>query len=135
MDVSYRYPKMYVVRPQFFIPIISLLRNAALQSLQYRQELAIVRNQQIDIQNFEDNLNTFKQVVASNFDLARRNFSEAIEDIDKTIKILQKIKDELTSSGNNLWLANNKADSLSIKKLVKNAPTVKEMFDELKQND
>ena len=126
---------MYVVRPQFFIPIISLLRNAALQSLQYRQELAIVRNQQIDIQNFEDNLNTFKQVVASNFDLARRNFSEAIEDIDKTIKILQKIKDELTSSGNNLWLANNKADSLSIKKLVKNAPTVKEMFDELKQND
>ena len=134
VDVSYKYPKMYVIRPQFFIPIITLLRNAALNSLQYRQELQIMRNQQLDIVNFEDNLNAFKDGFARNYRLASEKFATAIEEIDKSISHLQKIKEALLSSENNLRLANNKADELSIKRLTKNAPAVKAMFDELKQN-
>ena len=132
VDVSYRYPKMYVVRPQFFIPIITLLRNAAMNSLQYRKELAVVRSQQVDIMNFEENMNAFKEGFARNYRLASEKFSTAIEEIDKTIEHLQKTKAALLSSENNLRLANNKAEELSIKKLTKNAPAVKAMFDEIK---
>ncbi len=134
VDVSYKYPKMYVIRPQFFIPIITLLRNAALNSLQYRQELQIMRNQQLDIVHFEENLDTFKEGFARNYRLASEKFATAIEEIDKSITHLQKIKEALLSSENNLRLANNKADELSIKKLTKNAPTVKAMFDDLKKD-
>ena len=133
VDVSYRYEKMYVVRPQFFIPIITLLRNAALNSLQYQRELAIVRNQQLDIQNFEENMNTFKEAFGRNYRLASERFEKAIAEIDKTIDHLQKTKDALLSSENNLRLANNKAEDLSIKKLTKNAPSVREMFEDLKE--
>lgn len=135
VDVSYRYPKMYVIRPQFFIPIITLLRNAALNSLQYRQELQMVRNQQIDILHFEENMNAFKEGFARNYRLASEKFATAIDEIDKTIDHLQKTKAALLSSENNLRLANNKADELTIKKLTKNAPTVKAMFDELKNTE
>ena len=135
VDVSYRYPKMYVIRPQFFIPIITLLRNAALNSLQYRQELQIVRNQQVDILHFEENMNAFKEGFARNYRLASEKFATAIDEIDKTIDHLQKTKAALLSSDNNLRLANHKADELSIKKLTKNAPAVKAMFDELKKNE
>lgn len=131
VDVSYKYEKMYVVRPQFFIPIITLLRNAALNSLQYRQELATVRNQQLDILHFEENMNTFKEGFARNYRIASDKFKTAIDEIDKTITHLQKTKEALLSSENNLRLANDKADDLSIKKLTKNAPAVKEMFDKL----
>ena len=131
VDVSYKYPKMYVIRPQFFIPMITLLRNAAKNSLQYRQELQIVRNQQVDIRNFEENMNAFKEGFARNYRLASEKFSTAIDEIDKTIDHLQKTKAALLSSENNLRLANNKAEDLSIKKLTKNAPSVKAMFDEL----
>ncbi len=134
VDVSYKYPKMYVIRPQFFIPIITLLRNAALNSLQYRQELQIMRNQQLDIVHFEENLDTFKEGFARNYRLASEKFATAIEEIDKSITHLQKIKEALLSSENNLRLANNKADELSIKKLTKNAPAVKAMFDDLKRD-
>ena len=133
VDVSYKYEKMYVIRPQFFIPMITLLRNAALNSLQYQRELQIVRNQQVDIMNFEDNMNAFKEGFARNYRLASEKFNTAIEEIDKTIDHLYKIKAALLSSENNLRLANNKAEDLSIKKLTKNAPSVKEMFDELKK--
>lgn len=132
VDVSYKYEKMYVIRPQFFIPLITLLRNAALNSLKYRQELAVVKNQQIDILHFEENMNTFKEGFARNYRLASEKFETAIVEIDKTISHLQKTKEALLSSENNLRLANNKAEDLSIKKLTKNAPAVKEMFDELK---
>ncbi len=132
VDVSYKYPKMYVIRPQFFIPMITLLRNAAQNSLQYRQELQIVRNQQIDILHFEENMNAFKEGFARNYRLASEKFATAIEEIDKTIEHLQKTKAALMSSENNLRLANNKADELSIKKLTKNAPSVKAMFDSMK---
>ncbi len=132
VDVSYKYEKMYVIRPQFFIPLITLLRNAALNSLKYRQELAVVKNQQIDILHFEENMNTFKEGFARNYRLASEKFETAIAEIDKTISHLQKTKEALLSSENNLRLANNKAEDLSIKKLTKNAPAVKEMFDELK---
>lgn len=135
VDVSYRYPKMYVIRPQFFIPMITLLRNAALNSLQYKQELQIVRNQQVDIIHFEENMNAFKEGFARNYRLASEKFATAIDEIDKTIDHLQKTKAALLSSENNLRLANNKADELSIKKLTKNAPSVKAMFDELKQEE
>lgn len=135
VDVSYKYPKMYVVRPQFFIPIISLLRNAALNSLKYQQELQVVRNQQLDIINFENNMNVFKEGFARNYDLASRKFNDAIAEIDKSIAQLQKVKEALTSSERNLRLANDKAQDLSIKKLTKNSPTLKAMFDELKNND
>ena len=132
VDVSYKYEKMYVIRPQFFIPLITLLRNAALNSLKYRQELAVVKNQQIDILHFEENMNTFKEGFARNYRLASEKFEVAIAEIDKTISHLQKTKEALLSSENNLRFANNKAEDLSIKKLTKNAPAVKEMFDELK---
>ena len=135
VDVSYKYPKMYVIRPQFFIPMITLLRNAAQNSLRYRQELQIVRNQQVDILHFEENMNAFKEGFARNYRLASEKFATAIEEIDKTIDHLQKTKVALMSSENNLRLANNKADELSIKKLTKNAPSVKVMFDELKKNE
>lgn len=129
VDVSYRYPKMYVIRPQFFIPIITLLRNAAKNALQYRQELQMVRSQQLDVQNFEKNMEDFKAGFARNYRLASEKFSTAIEEIDKTIDHLQKTKAALLSSENNLRLANNKAEELSIKRLTKNAPSVKAMFD------
>lgn len=135
VDVSYKYEKMYVIRPQFFIPMITLLRNAALNSLKYRQELEVARNQQLDILHFEENMNAFKEGFARNYDLASRKFKTAIEEIDKTITHLQKTKDALLSSENNLRLANNKAENLSIKKLTKNAPAVREMFDEMKNGD
>ena len=135
VDVSYKYPKMYVIRPQFFIPMITLLRNAAQNSLHYRQELQIVRNQQVDIIHFEENMNAFKEGFARNYRLASEKFATAIEEIDKTIDHLQKTKAALLSSENNLRLANNKADELSIKKLTKNAPAVKAMFDELKKGE
>ena len=135
VDVSYKYPKMYVIRPQFFIPMITLLRNAAKNSLQYRQELQIVRNQQVDILHFEENMNAFKEGFARNYRLASEKFATAIEEIDKTIDHLQKTKSALLSSENNLRLANNKADELTIKKLTKNAPSVKAMFDELKKEE
>ena len=135
VDVSYRYPKMYVIRPQFFIPMITLLRNAAQNSLHYRQELQIVRNQQVDILHFEENMNAFKEGFARNYRLASEKFATAIEEIDKTIDHLQKTKAALLSSENNLRLANNKADELSIKKLTKNAPAVRAMFDELKKGE
>jgi hypothetical protein len=131
VDVSYRYEKMYVVRPQMFIPIITLLRNAALNSLQYQRELQVVKNQQIDLLHFEENMNAFKEGFARNYRLASERFYKAIEEIDKTITHLQKTKEALLSSENNLRLANNKAEDLSIKKLTKNAPSVKAMFDEL----
>ena len=133
VDVSYRYPKMYVVRPQFFIPLITLLRNAALNSLKYREELALVRNQNIDITHFEENMNEFKEKFAKNYQLASDKFKKAIEEIDKTITHLQKTKEALLSSENNLRLANNKAEDLSIKKLTKNNPTMQQKFAELKE--
>ena len=133
VDVSYRYEKMYVIRPQLFIPMITLLRNAALNSLAYQRELAIVRNQQLDLTHFEENMNTFKEGFNRNVDLAGRKFKDAIEEIDKTIQHLQKVKEGLTSSEKYLQIANNKTDDLSIKRLTKNAPTVREMFEELKK--
>lgn len=132
VDVSYKYPKMYVIRPQFFIPMITLLRNAARNSLAYKQELAAVRNQQVDILHFEENMNAFKEGFARNYRLASEKFRTAIEEIDKTISHLQKTKEALLSSENNLRLANDKAEDLSIKRLTKNAPSVKEMFDAVK---
>ena len=131
VDVSYKYPKMYVVRPQFFIPIITLLRNAALNSMKYKAELALMRNQNIDITNFEDKINAFKEGFARNYDIASRKFQTAIEEIDKTILHLQKTKEALLSSENNLRLANNKAEDLSIKRLVQGNPTMKAKFDDL----
>lgn len=133
VDVSYKYEKMYVIRPQFFIPMITLLRNAALNSLKYRQELELARHQQVDILHFEENMNTFKEGFARNYRIASDKFKTAIEEIDKTIIHLQKTKEALLSSENNLRLANNKAEDLSIKRLTKNAPSVKEMFEELKK--
>ena len=134
VDVSHKFPKMYVVRPQFFIPIITLLRNAAMTSLQYKAELALVRNQNIDITNFEEKMNNFKEGFARNYELASRRFKEAIDEIDKTIHHLQKTKDALLSSENNLRLANNKAEDLTIKKLTHGNPTMKEKFEELTDN-
>lgn len=131
VDVSYQYPKMYVVRPQFFIQIITLLRNAALNSLQYKQELALMRDQHIDITHFEEDLETFKKGFARNYELASKKFQSAIDEIDKTIKSLEKTKAALLSSENNLRLANNKAEDLTVKKLVKNNPTMKQRFEEL----
>lgn len=131
VDVSYKYPKMYVVRPQFFIPIITLLRNAAMSSMQYKSELALVRSQNIDITHFEEKMNKFKEGFARNYDLASRKFNEAIDGIDKTIKELEKTKAALLSSENNLRLANEKTEDLTIKKLTHNNPTMKAKFDEL----
>lgn len=132
VDVSHRYNKMYVVRPQFFIPIITLLRNAAMNSLQYKAELALVRNQNIDITHFEEKMTKFKEGFARNYDLASRKFKDAIDSIDKTIRELQKTKEALQSSENNLRLANEKTEDLTIKKLTYNNPTMKAKFDELK---
>ncbi|SDC42077.1 DUF2130 domain-containing protein [Niabella drilacis] len=132
VDVSHKYKKMYVVRPQFFIPIITLLRNAAMNSLQYKAELAIIRNQNIDIANFEEKINTFKEGFARNYELASRKFKTAIEEIDKTITHLEKTKEALLSSDNNLRLANQKAEDLTIKKLTHGNATMKSKFDELK---
>jgi hypothetical protein len=132
VDVSHRYPKMYVVRPQFFIPIITLLRNAAMNSLSYKQQLALIRSQNIDITNFEEKINTFKEGFARNYELASRKFKEAIDGIDKTIKELEKTKAALLSSENNLRLANQKTEDLTIKKLTHGNPTMKAKFDELK---
>ena len=131
VDVSYRYEKMYVIRPQFFIPMITLLRNAALNSLKYLQELEAAKNQQLDIANFEENMNAFKQGFGRNYEIASKKFKTAIDEIDKTITHLQKTKDALLSSENQLRLANNKAEDLSIKKLTKNAPSVRKMFEEI----
>ena len=131
VDVSYRYEKMYVIRPQFFIPIITLLRNAAMNSMKYKAELAVVREQNIDITHFEENMEAFKTAFARNYELASRKFQNAIEEIDKTIAHLQKTKEALLSSENNLRLANNKAEDLTIKKLTRGNPTMRAKFDEL----
>ena len=135
VDVSHKYPKMYVIRPQFFIPIITLLRNAALNSLKYKSELALVRAQSIDITNFEDNINSFKEGFAKNYELASRRFRTAIDEIDKTIDHLQKTKEALLSSENNLRLANNKAEDLTVKRLTRGNPTMTAKFAELKKNE
>ena len=131
VDVSHKYEKMYVVRPQFFIPIITLLRNAAMNSMQYKAELNMMRNQSVDITNFEEKIDAFKTGFARNYELASRKFKTAIDEIDKTITHLQKTKDALLSSENNLRLANNKAEDLTIKKLTHGNPTMKARFDEL----
>ena len=133
VDVSHRYNKMYVVRPQFFIPIITLLRNAAMNSIQYKAELALMRSQNIDITNFEEKMNKFKDGFARNYDIASRKFKDAIDGIDKTIRELQKTKEALLSSENNLRLANEKTEDLTIKKLTYNNPTMKAKFDALKE--
>lgn len=130
VDVSHKHPKMYVIRPQFFIPIITLLRNAAMNSLKYKAELALIRNQNIDITDFEENINKFKEGFAKNYQLASSKFKTAIDEIDKTIDHLQKTKDALLSSENNLRLANNKADDLTIQKLTRGNPTMTEKFKE-----
>jgi hypothetical protein len=131
VDVSYKFNKMYVVRPQFFIPIITLLRNAAMNSMKYKAELNLIRSQNVDITNFEEKIGDFKKGFAYNYDLASRKFKTAIEEIDKTISHLNKTKDALLSSENNLRLANNKADDLTIKKLTHGNPTMKAKFDGL----
>ena len=133
VDKSHAYEKMYVIRPQFFIPMITLLRNAAFNSLKYKQELALVRAQNIDITNFEESMESFKQGFSRNYDLASRKFTEAIDGIDKTIKQLEKTKQALLSSENNLRLANDKAQDLTIKKLTRNNPTMAEKFSELEK--
>ena len=135
VDVSHRYPKMYVIRPQFFIPIITLLRNAALSSLEYKNELALVKAQNIDVTNFENDLETFKTGFARNYDLASRQFQDAIKEIDNSIKHMEKIKKALLSSENNLRLANNKAQDVTIKKLTRNNLTMAGKFKELKETD
>lgn len=134
VDVSYRYPKMYVVRPQFFIPIVTLLRNAALNSLKYKNELALIKAQNLDITNFETDLRHFKEGFGKNCSLAYRQYLSAIEQIDKTISSMEKIKDQLIRSNNNLRLANDKADSLTIKRLTRNNPTMAAMFENIELN-
>lgn len=133
VDVSYKYEKMYVIRPQFFIQIITLLRNAALNSLKYRQELQVVKNQQVDLQNFEQSMMEFKDAFGRNYRLASDKFHTAIDEIDKTISHLQKTKEALLSSDRNLRLANDKANELSIKKLTTNAPSVRQMLEEMRE--
>ena len=132
VDVSYKYPKMYVVRPQFFIPITTLLRNAAVNSLQYKTELALVKAQHIDITNFETELEQFKSSFGRNYDLASRQFQTAMDEIDKSILHLQRTKDALLGASNNLRLANNKAQDVSVKRLTRNHPTMAKMFKELR---
>ena len=133
VDVSYRYPKMYVIRPQFFIPLITLIRSMGLNTLDYKKELEIVQNQNIDISNFEDNLNKFKNDFGRNYALASKKFTTAIEEIDKTIDHLQKTKEALLSSDKNLRIANDKIDAITIKKLTNNSKRVRDMFDKLKE--
>jgi len=135
VDVTHKYQKMYVIRPQFFIPLITLLRNAALNTLSYKKELAIIQNQNIDISHFEDNMNAFKEGFSRNYRLASEKFKKAIDEIDKTIDHLQKTKDALLSSENNLRLANNKAEDLTIKRLVNGSPTMEKMFNDLKKDE
>ena len=135
VDMSHRYPKMYVIRPQFFIPIITLLRNASLNSLEYRKELAVIKAQNIDVSNFEAQMNDFKEKFAKNYELASRKFKTAIEEIDKTIDHLQKTKEALLSSENNLRLANSKAEDLTIKRLTRNNPTMEAKFAELNNSE
>ena len=135
VDMSHKYPKMYVIRPQFFITLITLLRGAALNALSYKKELITLQNQNIDISHFEENMNSFKEGFARNYRLASDKFKKAIEEIDKTIDHLQKTKEALLSSENNLRLANNKAEDLTINKLTSNSPTVREMFDNLKKEE
>ena len=132
VDVSHRYPKMYVVRPQFFIPIITLLRNAAMNSMKYKTELAIVKAQNIDITNFENELDSFKSAFSKNFDLASRKFQTAIDEIDKSIDHLQKTRDALVSTDRNLRIANDKAQDVTIKKLTRGNPTMAQKFAEVK---
>ena len=132
VDVSYKYPKMYVVRPQFFIPIITLLRNAAMNSIQYKTELALVKAQHIEITNFETKLDEFKTLFGRNYDLASRQFQTAMDEIDKSILHLQRTKDALLSASNNLRLANNRAQDVSVKRLTLNNPTMAKKFDELR---
>ena len=132
VDVSYRYPKMFVVRPQFFIPIISLLRNAALNSLEYQKKLELVQNQQLDLYHFEENLAAFKDSFAYSFGQASARFEDAVKGIDNAISALTKIRENLVKSENHLNTANNKLEDVSIKKLTKNAPTVRALFDEIK---
>ena len=132
LDVSYKYPKMYVIRPQFFITIITLLRNAAMNSLQYKNELSLMRNQSIDVTNFENKINSFKEGFSKNYELASRKFETAVGEIDKTINHLNKTKEALLSSVNNLRLANNKAEELTIKRLTHANPTMKAKFDDIK---
>ena len=133
VDVSHKYEKMYVIRPQFFIPLITLIRGMAMNSLKYKKELLMIQNQNIDISHFEDNLNTFKEGFARNYRLASDKFKKAIDEIDKTIDHLQKTKEALLSSENNLRLANNKADDLTIQRLTKGNETMKKLFSETKK--
>ena len=135
VDVSYRYEKMYVVRPQCFIPFITLIRNAALNSADYKNQLVLAKNQNLDVSHFEEDLNTFKERFAENYNRASDRFTKAIEEIDKTIDHLNKVKEGLLGADRNLRLANDKAQDLTIKKLTKNNPTMKAKFDELKDND
>lgn len=135
VDVSHKFEKMYVIRPQFFIPLITLLRGAALNSLKYKKQLQIVQNQNVDISRFEDKLNNFKDTFGRNYRLASEKFNKAIEEIDKTIDHLQKTKENLLSSENNLRLANNKAEDLTIKRLTSGNETMKEMFANLEKNE
>ena len=135
VDKSYRYPKMYVIRPQFFIPMITILRNAAMNSMEYKAQLALIRNQNVDITHFEENINKFKDGFARNYELASRKFKTAVEEIDKTILHLQKTKEALISSENNLRLANNKAEELTIKRLTRGNATMKAKFAQLKQQE
>lgn len=130
VDASYRYPKMYVIRPQFFIPLITLIRGAALNALEYKKEMLVLQNQNIDISHFEENMNAFKSGFARNYRIASEKFSKAIEEIDKTIDHLQKTKDALISSDRNLRLANNKAEELTIKRLTRNSETMAKLFEE-----
>ena len=134
VDVSHLYDKMYVIRPQFFMPLITLIRNLSSKSLEYRKELELVKNQHIDITHFEENMNTFKEQFGRNYRLASDRFKKAIEEIDKTIEHLQKTKEHLLKTDDNLRLANNKAEDLTIKKLTRNNPTMIEMFNNLKED-
>ncbi len=135
VDMSHKYDKMYVIRPQFFMSLITLIRSASLKSLEYKKELNVVRNQNIDISKFEDNMNQFKEGFARNYRLASTKFKKAIEEIDNTIDHLQKTKDALLSSENNLRLANNKAEDLTIKRLTKDSETMKKMFEKQKKKN
>lgn len=135
VDVSHLYDKMYVIRPQFFIPLITLIRNLANKSLEYRKELETIKNQNIDITHFEENINTFKEGFGRNYRLAAERFQKAIEEIDKTIDHLQKTKEHLLKTNDNLRLANNKAEDLTIKKLTHNNPTMSKMFEELENKE
>ena len=135
VDVSHLYDKMYVIRPQFFIPIITLIRNLANKSLEYKKELELIKNQNIDITHFEESMNSFKESFGRNYRLASERFTKAIEEIDKTIEHLQKTKEHLLKTDDNLRLANNKAEDLTIKRITKGNPTMEKMFNDLKENN